>query len=89
MVYLKNASASEMGPAHELTDSMELSPYWEITSCTALQEFSNNLWNKKFHYHVHKSLSILGQIKPVHTTLSSIPKIHFNVILPQCTINND
>jgi hypothetical protein len=27
MVYLKNASASEMGPAHELTDSMELSPY--------------------------------------------------------------
>jgi hypothetical protein len=44
------------------------------------------LWNKKLHYHVHKTpppstlVSILSQISPAHTFPPYFPKIHSNII---------
>jgi hypothetical protein len=66
-----------------LTNSMEMSPYWEATSCPATQDFPNILWNPKFHYRINEItplVSILRQISPYHV----IPflKIDFNMVLP-------
>jgi hypothetical protein len=72
-------------PTSQLTNSMESSPFLEATSCTAIQEFSNILWNPKFHYRVHKSQSLvpgLSQMNPVHITPSYFFNIYPNVVLP-------
>jgi hypothetical protein len=76
--------ANRSNKKEQLTDSIELSPSWEVTSCSATQEFLKILLNPKFHYHVHKSPSLvptLDQMNSVQTTPSYLSKIHFSIIL--------
>jgi hypothetical protein len=37
-----------------VTNTVDLRPFWEATSCAALREFDRNLWNPNVHYRVHK-----------------------------------
>jgi hypothetical protein len=56
---------------------LKLSP-WEVSSCSATQEFLNILWNPEVHHHVHKELvPILNQKNLVHNTPSYVSKTHF------------
>ena len=51
-----------------LCNCMELSP-WPSNKSSADQEIPRILWNRKFHYRIHKNLAsvpILNQINPVH-----------------------
>jgi hypothetical protein len=67
---------------HSLT---ELNPSREAANCTVSQEISSILWNPKVHYRVHKitpQVPILNQINPIHTILSYLSKIHFNIVHP-------
>jgi hypothetical protein len=60
--------------------------HWHI-SCLASQENSCFLWNPKVQYCVHKGLtlySILSQLNQVHTFISYLFNIHFNIILHLC-----
>jgi hypothetical protein len=69
-----------MLPTHALkvTNSMQLSLSWEVTSSSVTPEFPYILWDPKVHYRFHMS-----QMNPVNTTPSYFSKIHFNIILPR------
>jgi hypothetical protein len=61
----------------------ELSPSWGAANCAATQELPSMLRNPKGHHRVHKSpqlVPILSQIDPVHTILSYLSKIYFNIV---------
>jgi hypothetical protein len=60
---------------------MELSPSWEPASYVAIQELPSNLWNLKFHCHVHKSTPLVSKpdrSSPYHPIVLS--KTNFNII---------
>jgi hypothetical protein len=62
---------------------MELSPSSEAANYATTQELPSILWNPKVHYRVRKSpllVPIVSQIDPVHTILSYLFKIHFNIV---------
>jgi hypothetical protein len=62
---------------------MELSPSWEVNSCSATQETPSIVWNPEAHYHVNKGLplvSILSQMNPVHIPQSYFSKVNFYII---------
>jgi hypothetical protein len=59
----------------------------EAANCAAIQGNSLPaiLRNPKVHHRVHKSpplVPILRQLDPVHTILSYLSKVHFNIVLP-------
>jgi hypothetical protein len=63
----------------------KLSSSWGPANCAANQEFPRILWNPKFQHRVHNIPSlvpILRHINSIHTTLSSLSKIHFNIVHP-------
>jgi hypothetical protein len=67
-----------------LTNYMELSLFWDATSCSSIQELPSILWNLKVHYWIHNSpplASIPSPTNPAHTTTSCLSKIHPNIFL--------
>ena len=55
---------------------------WEADRSAVSQQISYILWNRKFHYHIHKSvppIPVMSQINPVPVTPL---KVHFNLIFP-------
>jgi hypothetical protein len=55
------------------------------SNCAATQELLNILWNPKVHYLVQESpplVSIAIQIDPIHTTISHLSMIYFNISHP-------
>ena len=65
--------------------SMVQSPSWEANWFAASQEIPRISRNPKFHYRTHKrppTLSILGQLYPVHIPTSHLLEIRPNIIHP-------
>ena len=65
-----------------LTYSMKKSPSWEANWFSASQEISHILWKPGVHYRVHSiqpAVPQLSQSDPVHSSLSHVVKIHFNI----------
>jgi len=66
-----------------LTYSMVQSPSWEANWFAASQEIPCISRNPKVHYRTHKrppTVSILGQLNPVHIPTSHLLDIHPNII---------
>jgi hypothetical protein len=66
----KNFMNSTLLKSWYITNSMEVIPSWDTTSCAVTQEFPNILWNPKVHYHVRMRpflVNLWSQINPVHT----------------------
>ena len=64
---------------------MVQSPSWEANWFAASEEIPRISRNPKVHYRTHKrppTLSILGQLKPVHIPKSHLLEIHPNIIHP-------
>jgi hypothetical protein len=59
------------------SNSKEMSPTWEATSCAVTQEFPNIFWNPNVHYHVHKSPPLILILSPTENTASSIAACWF------------
>jgi hypothetical protein len=74
---------------HARRQSSSYSPQWkpeisQAVSRSASQKIPRILWNPNVHYRVHKSLKldhILSHMNPVHTLISYVFIVHFNIIL--------
>jgi len=64
---------------------MVQSPSWEANWFAASQEIPNISRNPKVHYRTHKrppTVSILGQLNPLHIHTSHLLEIRSNIIRP-------
>jgi hypothetical protein len=76
---------SEVNVIMKLNLFTEPSPSWGTGNCAAPQELPSIIWNPNVQYRVYKShplIPILSHINPVHTILSYLSKIRFNIVHP-------
>jgi hypothetical protein len=69
---------------------MGQSPFWEIDTHSISQEICRLIRTPKIYYHAHHSLlldPILYQKNPVHTLISNLFIIHFNIIPPSTSMS--
>jgi len=65
----------------ECIDSMDWSPSWEATHCSACQKFLHLLWNPMVHYRLHNSSTC-----SLSWTIKSILHFPIGLFLPRFAI---
>jgi len=73
-------------------NSIETCHTWEADSYSASEEISCLLCNPKVHYRVKKNLSLVPNLRQIHSVQTfrpHFPKIHSNIILPSMSTSSE